>query len=482
MPSDLSRRNFLQLAAATGASSAAAAAPLRHDTPPNFVFILGDDHRADAMGCAGNAIVLTPNMDRLAADGALFENHFCTTPICCASRASIMTGQYAATTGIYDFTTGLNSRQVESSYWMRLKRAGYHIGFIGKFGVGDHPPAAAFDFWKGFAGQGSYFPQGPAGPHLTDITTGQAIAFLSTAPRDKPFCLSISYKAPHVQDEDPRQYLPSPSTLELYNDVSIPPPRGAGPRDIARFPPAIQHSESRRRWGVRFSTPDLYQASMKGYYRLISGTDASIGAIRDALAKQGLAASTILVYSADHGIFNGEHGLAGKWYGHEESIRTPLLVYDPRLPSSFSARRIKAMTLNIDLQPTLLELAHVDIPPSTQGRSLAPLLRGQYAARRRVWFMEHHFPDLGWIPSSEAIRTERWKYIHYTDHAAPFEELYDLENDKSETNNLAGLPQYSAQQRALARYRDLWRESLRRNPENWTEPVTERDLARDGLA
>lgn len=485
---ELSRRNFLELAGAVGAAQLSSAAlaqdgkPLSHEEkPPNFVFLLGDDHRADVMGCAGNAIVHTPQMDRLAAEGALFENHFCTTPICCASRASIMTGQYAATTGIYDFVTDLTPQQVQTTYWARMKQAGYHTGFIGKFGVGDHPPHEAFDYWEGFAGQGSYFPKGPTGPHLTDITTDQAVEFLTTAPREKPFCLSISYKAPHVQDEDPRQYLPSPSTLALYEGVTIPPPSGAGPRDIGRFPLAMQHSENRRRWGIRFSTPDLYQASMKGYYRLISGTDGSIGSIRETLAKLGLAGNTIIVYSADHGIFNGEHGLAGKWYGHEESIRTPLLVYDPRLPSSLRVRRVKAMTLNIDLQPTLLELAHLDVPKSTQGRSLAALLHGQDAERRRVWFMEHHFPDLGWIPSSEAIRTERWKYIRYTDVAAPFEELYDLENDRSETNNLAGVPKYAAQQRALSRYRDLWRESLLRNPEEWTDPVTEKDLVRDGL-
>ena len=478
----ISRRDFLELAAATSIMSRTSHSQTRDAaTRPNILFILADDHRREAMGCMGNRIIQTPHLDRLAQDGVLFESHFCTTPICCASRASIMLSQYAGTNGINDFATPLSPEQVQQTYWQQLKQAGYHIGFIGKFGVGNTMPSASFDYWKGFPGQGHYFPEGPTGPHLTHIMRDQANEFLQSAPRDRPFCLSISFKAPHVQDEAPEQYLPSPDTLSLYESVTVPPPAGAGPDDIRRFPLAFHHSENRHRWGVRFSTPELYQASVKGYYRLISGNDSAVGSMRETLSKLGLAENTIIVYSADHGIFNGEHGLAGKWYGHEESISIPLIIYDPRSPASTRGTRRKAMTLNIDLHPTVLELAGIKPPPTAQGRSLAPMLLNKTLDERRVWFIEHHFPDKGWIPSSEGIRTGRWKYLRYTDSAAPYEELYDLENDPHETNNLADQAAFKREQAVLTGYWKTWRDSLRQKNVNWQEPVTEKDLLRDGL-
>jgi arylsulfatase A-like enzyme len=477
----VSRRNFLETAATVLVTQTAAAASADAAQRPNILLMLADDHRWDALGCMGNSIIHTPQLDRLAREGVVFENQFCTTPICCASRASIMLGQYAGTHGIYDFATPLTAEQVRQTYWQQLKDAGYYIGFIGKFGVGNQMPSEAFDYWKGFPGQGHYFPQGPSGPHLTYVMRDQANQFFETAPRDKPFCLSISFKAPHVQDEDPRQYLPSADTLSLYEGVTIPPPSGAGPDDIRRFPLAIQHSENRRRWGVRFATPDIYQASVKGYYRLINGIDNAVGAMRDTLEKLGLSQNTIILYSADHGIFNGEHGLAGKWYAHEESIRTPLIVYDPQIPASARGKRCDAMTLNIDLQPTILELAGLTPNQATQGRSLAPLIQGRTTDNRHIGFIEHHFPYNGWIPSSDAIRTQRWKYVRYTDAAAPFEELYDLQNDRSETKNLAGGSKYAREFKVLAGYCDRWRESLRNKSVRWEEPVSGDDLKRDSL-
>lgn len=482
MSMSVSRRNFLEMAAGAAVASQVSRAQNRAaDDRPNILFMLGDDHRWDALGCRGNRIIHTPQLDRLARQGVLFENHFCTTPICCASRASIMLSQYAATDGIYDFQTPLSPEQVRQTYWGQLKQAGYHIGFIGKFGVGSTMPSDAFDYWKGFKGQGNYFPQGPAGPHLTHIMRDQANEFFESAPRDRPFCLSISFKAPHVQDQSPEQYLPSAETLSLYEGVTIPPPAGAGADDADRFPLAIQHSENRHRWGVRFATPDLYQASVKGYYRLISGIDSAIGSMRETLGKLGLADNTIIVYSADHGIFNGEHGFAGKWYGHEEAIRIPLIIYDPRLPASAQGQRRRAMSLNIDLNPTVLELANLKPSAAAQGRSLVPLLQKDRPGARQVWFIEHHFPFSGWIPSSEGIRTTRWKYLRYTDSAAPFEELYDLDRDPHEANNLAGQAAYAREQTVLSGYWRRWKDSLHQAGDHRREPVTAEGLQQDRL-
>jgi len=482
------------MAAAAGLAPKISAA--EKQKPPNVILILGDDHRWDALGCMGNKIIQTPHLDQLARDGVIFDNHFATTPICWTSRASIMLGQYARTHGIFDVFLPLTPAQIQQTYWMKMKQAGYHIGFIGKYGVGmatknspdadpHNLPGSAFDYWKGFWGQGNYFPEGMNGPHLTYIMRDQANEFLNAVPSDKPFCLSMSFKSPHIQDDDPRQYLPSNDTLSLYEDITIPLFEGAEVGDIARFPLAIQRSENRRRWAITFSTPELYQASMKGYYRLISGMDRAIGSIRETLAKRGLADNTVIVFSADHGIFNGEHGLAGKWYGHEEAIRIPLIIHDPRMPANARGSRRQAMTLNIDLQPTLLELAGIAPPESTQGRSLVPSLRAEAPESRALWFFEHYinvqnerFP---WIPSSEGIRTRRWKYIRYTDDAAPYEELYDLEADRHETRNLAGQAHYATQQQALIACWQKWRESFKTNEGSWIEPIKGEDLSRAGL-
>ena len=176
--------------------------------------------------------------------------------------------------------------------------------------------------------------------------------------------------------------------------------------------------------------------------------------------------------------------MAGKWLGHEECLRIPLIVYDPRLPASARGKRVDAMTLNIDLQPTVLALAGIAEKAPAQGRNLSPFLKDASAAARKVWFFEHRFPNGGWIPSSEGIRTHRWKYIRYTDNAAPFEEMYDLQTDPTEVTNLIGKPAYRARQEVLTRYCATWRKALDAwKPETpWSDPVTESDLARDGIS
>ncbi len=228
----MTRRDFVELLGLTASSHLSAAGQAKAGSRPNVILLLGDDHRADALACAGNRYVKTPHLDAMAAEGLHFVNHFCTTPICCVSRASIMTGQYAATHGINDFDKPLSVAQVQRSYFGQMRRNGYYTGFLGKFGVGSTMPSEAFDVWKGFGGQGQYFPQGENGPHLTDILADQALDFVRKAPRDKPFCLSVSFKAPHEQDEDPRTYLPSLATLARYEGVNPPLPQGAPESDI----------------------------------------------------------------------------------------------------------------------------------------------------------------------------------------------------------------------------------------------------------
>lgn len=424
---------------------------------PNILFLLADDQRWDSLGCMGNRIVQTPNIDRLSRGGVTFGKQFVTTAICVTSRASIFTGQYARCHGVADFSRQFSAEQLNRIYPVVLRQAGYRTGFIGKWGL-DKPPAPkeAFDYWEGFLGQGNYFPKGEPGPHLTPIMTGQAQEFFRSCKPSEPFCLSVSFKAPHVQDNDPRQFLYDPADAALYADQRMPVPKTMDSDAITRLPLSVQRSEARRRWGVRFSTPELFQQSVKGYYRLISGIDHSVGAMLAELEKLGLRENTLIVYTGDNGFYLGEHGLAGKWFMHEESIRVPLIVHGPGIQAG---RRVDAMSLNVDLAPTVLDLAGVATPSEMQGRSLRPWLEGRTPAWRREWFYEHKFNN-GWIPPTEGIRTERWKYTRYPQESPVFEELYDLNVDPLEERNLSSDPAHRETLESLRARRQVWSDSL----------------------
>jgi arylsulfatase A-like enzyme len=462
------RREFLRTGIAGGSAAIVRAQP----KTPNVVFLLTDDQRWDTLGCMGNRIIRTPHLDRLSSQGVTFDNHFVTTSICMTSRASIFTGLYARSHGINDFARPFSEEQFARTYPGLMRAAGYHTGFIGKYGVGNRMPESKFDFWRGFPGQGKYFPDGEPGPHLTARMGDQALAFLDAAPREKPFCLSISFKAAHVQDEDPRQFLPSPESDHLYRDVRFPLPATADPRFISQLPAEVHRSENRRRWAVRFATPELYQASVRNYYRLISEVDMVVGRIRDQLRRIGAEENTVIAFSGDNGFYLAEHGLAGKWLMHEESIRTPMILYDPRLPAPVRGARRSPMTLNIDIAPTLLEAAGIAVPEPMQGRSLYSLARSASTPWRREWFYEHRIAN-AWIPQTEGIRTERWKYTKYVTTQPEFEELFDLAADPREERNLRGNTAAKATLERLRGRRETWLAALGRwTPAGaWSDPA-----------
>lgn len=460
----LPRRRFLTLAAAVALARA-------QNRRPNLIVLVTDDQRWDTLGCMGNRIIQTPNIDRMAAEGVVFTNHFVTTSISMSSRASLFTGLYLRTHRINDFQTSFSEAQYARTYPEILRRAGYRTGFIGKWGVGDQMPAHRFDYFRGFPGQGHYFPKRPdESVHLTEVMGGQAVEFLRGSRPPQPFCLSVSFKAPHVQDEDPRQFLHSRATADLYRDVEIPVPKTADPRYIALLPIEVQRSEARRRWAVRFSTPALYQQSVKAYYRLITEVDTVVGRIRDELRRLGAEDHTVILYTSDNGFYLGEHGLAGKWFMHEESIRAPMIVFDPRLPASRRGARRSEMTLNLDLAPTILSLAGVSGPPM-QGRDLAPLAEGRTIPWRTEWFYEHLF-EHAWIPRTEGIRTSELKYTRYLDTRPLFEEVFDLRSDPLEERNLV---HESGRLDEASRLRERWRrwrEALQAWPGDrpWNDP------------
>lgn len=430
---------------------------------PNFVFILTDDQRFDSLGCMGNRVIKTPNIDRLAARGAVFRNHFVTTSICCVSRASILSGQYERRHHIADFSTPFSKDQWGATYPALLRAAGYRTGFIGKFGVGDPDDtaskAADFDFWRGLPGQAgdSFFdPNDLSHTHITARFGTQSLEFLDGCKADQPFCLSISFNAPHARDGQPRQFEPDPRDESLYADVQIPVPPTANDEFFQRLPEFVRTSEGRRRWEKRFSTPELYQETMRDYYRLITGIDREVGRIVEKLAERGLDGNTVILYTSDNGWFAGERGMADKWLMYEESIRVPLVVYDPCMPEGERGLKVNAMTLNIDFAPTLLDLASLPIPTQMQGRSILPLLHGAIPGDwRKEFFYEHHFgPKI--IPPTEGIRTARWSYIRWLPPNPELEELYDLQTDPLERENLATKPEHAT---TLSDLRERWRQA-----------------------
>jgi arylsulfatase A-like enzyme len=399
---------------------------------PNILFLLTDDQRADLMSCAGHPVLRTPNIDRIAGAGVRFANNFCATAICCTSRATILTGLHEKSHGVSDFRTPLRPETLALSYPRLLREAGYRTGFVGKYGVGgDGAPSDQFDV--------SFGNPGPERVGQSRELGRQAIDFLESGRGSQPFCLSVSFRAPHARDPDPKQYLYDPEEAGLYRDLNVPVPRKAAPEFFARMPEAVRTSESRARWQKRFTNPGHYQESVKSYFRLIAGVDAVVGNILATLARRGLDSNTVIVFSSDNGYFLGEWGLADKWYLYEESIRTPLIIADPRLPARWRGGVRREMTLNLDISPTLLSLAGLAIPPPVQGRDLSPLLRGEKPRWRKDWFYSHLFggnPPQVVIPRSEGIRGERFKYLRWIDSQPAREEVYDLARDPGELHPL----------------------------------------------
>jgi len=420
--------------------------PSGNPTPPNIIFLLADDMRFDGLGVMGNPIIQTPTLDGLAKQGVLFKNAYVTSPICAISRATLFTGEYASRHGIIDFDTDFRQDQASQAYPLLLRAAGYKTGFIGKFGVGDNPPAAWFDYWKGFAGQGFYDATDSSGApiHLTKLMTQQANAFLRQQKAGKPFMLSLSFKSPHPQDEDARNFIPEQQDMPLYASDSMPVPSTATQAAWNSEPDFFKNNNlARERWVGLFSNPQLYQTSVKNYYRLITGMDRAVKNIRYELDSLGLSNNTVLIFMSDNGFFLGEHGLSHKWYGYEESVRVPLIIYDPRDASGQMGRVETKIALNVDIAPTILDLAGVQVPTQMQGSSLVPVVHDKAPSGWRSDFLFEHMYNDPSIKRSVGVVGGRYKYLKYVDPVPNYEVLFDLATDPKETTNLASDPRYS---------------------------------------
>jgi arylsulfatase A-like enzyme len=413
---------------------------------PNIVFILTDDQRWDALGFAGNTIIHTPEMDRMAREGVYFRNAFVTTPISGGSRASILTGVRERTSGYVMGSRVPATPYMNQSYPAVLRKNGYYTGFFGKLGIRYKELNSICDEYEDYD-RNDKFPDRRGfyyktidndTVHLTSYTSWQAQNFIKNAPVNKPFCLSLSFSAPHAHDSAKEQYFWDRDYDYLYKNVTIPPPLLGDDKYFVALPKEVREGFNRVRWYWRFDTPEKYQQSVKGYYRMISQLDYEIGNIRKALEEKGIADNTIIILMGDNGYYLGERQLAGKWLMHENSLRVPLIIVDPRQPKH---TKVKAPVLNIDITTTMLDIASVEVPGHYQGVSLCDYyLKGRKGEHRKAVLFEHIW-DKPEIPASEAIRTDRWKYFRYLHIDTP-EELYDLKKDPLEINNLAQNPRY----------------------------------------
>ena len=410
---------------------------------PNIIVFLSDDHRADVLGCAGHPIVKTPNIDRLAATGVRFDNAFVTTSICAASRATFLTGLVERTHRYTFGTPPIATRFCEASYPHRLRALGYRTGFVGKFGVsvsgGETMLDLMFDSFVAL-GRNPYIKTLPDGSmrHVSDITGDKAIEFIQENSSEAPFCLSVSFNAGHAEDGDLTNHYPYPeSEAELYTDVGMPRPKLDAGASFDTLPQFLKNSLNRRRYSWRWDTPEKYDRNLRNYFRMISGLDRNIGRVLDELQAQGLADNTVIIFMGDNGYYMAERGLAGKWSHYDQSLRVPLVIFDPRLRPEMRGEVLESLTLNLDIAPTVLDAAGVEGDEHYQGRSLLPLMDGTNIDDARTGFFCEHRMKHAHIPRWEGYRTERYMYARYLDVAEDNEFLHDLSTDPDQLTNVA---------------------------------------------
>lgn len=441
---------------------------------PNIIFILTDDQRFDAIGYAGNEFVQTPEMDDLAKKGTYFNSAIVTTPICAASRTSILTGLYERAHN-YNFQTGnVRDEYMDESYPRLLKDNGYYTGFFGKYGTRYNHLDKQFDEYDSYDRnnrfkdkRGYYYKTIDKDTvHLTRYTGQQAIDFIDkNATGNKPFCLSLSFSAPHAHDKAEKQYFWQSTMDEMLEDTTMPEPALNDDKYFLAQPKIVRDGFNRLRWTWRYDNPEKYQHSVKGYYRMISGVDAEIKKIRAKLKEKGQDKNTVIIVMGDNGYFLGERQFAGKWLMYDNSIRVPLIVFDPRVNSH---QDVDDMVLNIDVTQTIADLAGVEAPKSWQGKSLMPLVKNEKKSIERDTVLIEHIWDFSEIPPSEGIRTKKWKYFRYVNDKT-IEELYNLEKDPQEIKNLVGKRKY---RKVLANLRAKTEELIKRNSNEYRAAPT----------
>lgn len=438
-----------------------AGAPAQSRT--NVVVLVIDDIRWDSLGAAGNRVVRTPRLDRLASGGVRFAQARVTTAICMVSRASLLTGQYMSRHGIDRFGKPLTPDAFANTYAGLLRKAGYWTGHAGKYDVGP-PRPGDYDFLRAYHGRHWIVQPDGARVHVTEQNARDALDFLRERPKDRPFLLTVGFFAPHAEDAAKEQYLPQEWSAKPYEGARVPPSPLGGDRFLKALPPFLSNAanEGRVRFNWRFDTPDRYQQYMLRYFRLITEVDEAIGRIVDELAAQGVYDNTLVVVVGDNGYFHGDRGLADKWYPYEQALRVPLIVRDPRGARAPRGRVLDDLALNIDVAPTIVAAAGLTPPAAMQGRDLAQAYVGRTGPRWRDEFFYEHptITSRDRIPSSQGVIRRDWKYVLYPEWQ--HEQLFDLKADPSEATNLIGDPAHATRAAAMRNAAESWRQSVRR--------------------
>lgn len=502
---------------------------------PNFIFILTDDQSYGMMGCDGNPLTKTPNIDRLAKDGVFFDRAYITSAICTPSRISILLSQFERKHGVnFNSGTSVAPEAWAKSYPVVMRKHGYYTGYIGK----NHSPIGnggynsglmekSFDYFYAGHGHIMFYPKerheifhgAKADTQIEIVQEGVddflsnehrlegALRFLETRPDDKPFCLSICLNLPHGAGTSTMRMRESDDDIykTLYRDIDIPLPEHYIAKDDIKTPKLPAHvlkTEERQTGYDYVDKPDTNRERITRQMQVMTGIDRLVGKMRDKLDSEQLAKNTILIFSSDHGLFMGEHGLGGKALCYEKTTHVPLIIYNPMAPTESRGRRSDEFGQSIDLAPTMLDYAGIEIPDSFQGKSLRGLIDGQGEPVHEYIFTENLWSTHFGNPRIESVQDKQWKYIRYyanesfpasakikvakemgfpvgkmlyavsDDYIATYrhyaesslngaepiyEELYHIAEDPNELHNLIDKNQHAE---ILNRLREAWKERL----------------------
>ena len=504
-------------------------------TPPNIIFIMSDDHAYQAISAYGSTFIETPHIDRIAGEGVRFDRAFVTNSICGPSRAVILTGKFSHVNGFLNNHSRFDASQM--TFPKLLRKNGYKTAVVGKWHLGSDP--TGFDFWRILYGQGVYYnpdfksPQGTVKTtgYVSDVITDMAIDWIDSLKQGQPFMLMYHHKASH------REWSPPPRYLGYYSDKAIPEPatlfddyanRGRAAKEAEmrirehmglpidnKIRPAIAESlgfsyhepwfgksylenmshlnaEEKAAWEkvygpineeFRQNTPagdDLvrwkYRRYMEDYLATTKSIDDNIGRLLAYLDEKGLSENTLVIYTSDQGFFLGEHGWFDKRFMYEESFRTPLVM---RWPARIGAGQTSAdLVQNLDIAQTILDAAGVAAPPEMQGRSLLPLTRGEREQwRDAVYYHYYQFPSIHMVKRHYGVRTERYKLIHFYYDIDEWE-LYDLEKDPQEMNNVYEDPAYGEiREQLMEKLHEL--QAQYQDGDSLATAILERDLGKE---
>jgi len=458
------RREFLQstLAAVAGSAMVPALAKAEGSPKPkrpNLLFFFGEGQRADALSVAGNQILSTPNHDRIGNEGMRFTNAFCTNALCAPARAAALTGMYSRSTGaLANLDARLPMPQDIPFFTETLREAGYEVGIVGKVHFRNGGEDRYWDYYFGHNAPGNNYwnpfykegRDGKIGPerqyqnvYADDLAVERALQWLDRRTSDKPFCLLVWFMAPHAPFYRARRY------LDLYRETVIPKP-ATFDDDLKGYPGkprSFAAAENKIGTTVMNDACRSLEEIVKDYYAGLRAVDDLIGRMLGYLEQKHILDDTAIVHGSDHGYFLGEWRLFDKRLMHEPSIRVPLMIrYPKRIPAGTVRNE---MVLDVDIAPTLLDLAGVEIPARMQGKSVIPLASAADPSFRPEWFYEYfEWPNPEAVRPCRGIRTERYKFIHYVMEPQEFE-MYDLQTDPGEVDNLYGKPEHAALQQDL---------------------------------